>query len=380
MSDIVPTLKRIQSRALIAAIIGLLLCAGCLLQGLDRTLHAYLFGYCCIVSIALGCLGLLLLQYCVRGRWAAMLRRVFEAGALSLPAMLLLFIPIALGMTHIYEWTHWDAAHTKSGYLNPPFFLIRTAFYFAMWIGLALLLRKGSLKEDKDMRERRGLRTLSGPGLVLFVLTVTFAAIDWAMSLESEWYSTMYGVLAVVASGLSALALSILIFHALVPAANIHILQRDSNDFGNMLLVFVLLSAYVNFSQFLIIWSGNLPEEAVWYLRRSRGGWQWVAALQALAQFLIPFLLLLSRKIKGATSSLKPVALLLLAAHLIQWYWLIEPAFEEQALPSLGDVGAPLLLGGILLATTTAFLKRAPLIPENARELEVELSHAEEPA
>jgi len=221
---------------------------------------------------------------------------------------------------------------------------------------------------------------LSGPGLVAFVLTATFAAVDWTMSLEPDWYSTIYGVIAIVSGGLAALALSVIIFGALAPVANFALVEpeRYYNDFGNLLLVFVLLAAYVNFSQFLIIWSGNLPEEAVWYLRRSRGGWQWVAALVAATQFLIPFVMLLSRKVKNSAGNLKPVAVLLLAANIIEWYWLVIPAFEESALPGLAEFGAPLAFGGILLIGICAALKRAPLLPRNAPELAQEIGHVEE--
>lgn len=380
MSDAAEKLGRIQHRALIAAAAGVVLCLAGLAQGLDSVLHAYVFAFSYWIGVSLGCLGLLMLQYVASGRWGVLLRRIFEAGAMLMPLMLLLFIPIAAAIGRIYPWSHWENSHPRAAYLNPLFFVIRTAGYFAVWIGVAVLLRRGSLQADQGEQSRGGYRSLSGPGLVLLVLTSTFAAIDWTMSLEPDWSSTMYGVSVLVGGALAALALSVLFFGALARSSNMELQPSDFNDFGNLLLVFVMLSAYVNFSQFLIIWSGNLPEEAVWYLRRSRGGWQWVAALLALGQFLIPFLLLLSRRIKNNAASLKPVALLILAAHFLEWYWLVIPAFEERAVPRLADAGAPLALGGLFLAAFVAVIKRAPLLPRVAAEMQLEPPHSKEAA
>ncbi|HLX63177.1 MAG TPA: hypothetical protein VKX17_18040 [Planctomycetota bacterium] len=363
-------LNRLRRRALIVGAIAAVVCGLSLLQGADRVLHSYLFAFCNWTGIALGCMAILLLQYLASGRWGVLLQRIFEAGALTLPLMLLLFFPIAFLSNRIYPWVNWSnspeqALRQKAQYLNSTAFILRSAFYFGIWIGIALCLRRWSLAADSGANQAsEKMYKLSGPGLLIYVLTATFAAIDWTMSLEPEWTSTIYGLLVIVGQGLSAMALAVLLvgWLARVPPFEEILTARDFNDFGNLLMVFVLLAAYASLSQFLIIWSGNLPEEAVWYIRRSRGGWQWVVAILAAGQFLIPFLALLSRRIKGAPHSLMPVAILLIVVHVIEWYWLVMPAFERSAIPNVSDVAAPIALGGFWLAAMVYFLKQAPLL------------------
>ena len=386
-------LNRLQQYGVAAGAIGTVLSLLSLFQGLDRFMHSYLFAFCYWNGLGLGCMALLMLNYVAGGRWGAVTRRFLEAGALTLPAMFVLFIPIALGTRHLYVWalpgTKAGVASVhphKARYLTSEFFGLRGFFYFALWIAIAAMLRRWSLEEDKDEKDskdskdskdnkddkyksknlsgRDKLQYISGPGLIVYVLAASFAAFDWTMSLEPDWYSTIYGLVVIVGQGLTALVLCILSMRFLMRAAPLDqtVTRDDFHDFGNLLLVFVMLSAYMSFSQFLIIWSGNLPEESAWYIRRSQGGWQWIAAFLAGCHFLAPFLILLFRSVTYNAARLAGVAALLAATHLCQCYWWVMPSFDASAIPHLSDIAAPLALGGIWLIVFVHFLKRAPLL------------------
>jgi hypothetical protein len=370
-------LNRLQRTAAITLGVGVLLCIVSLFSGVDRFMHSYLFAFCFWNGISLGCVGLLMLLYVIGGRWGTLLRRVFEAAGMTLPMMLLLFLPIAIFSQHLYTWAtpqleHITSRPHKAIYLTTQFFSIRSIIYFLIWTGLAILLRRWSLNEDnKTDSGLVKLQMLSGPGLIIYVLSASFASFDWTMSLEPDWYSSIYGMLTIVGQGLSALILGILAMHCLSKTVLIQrtVSASDFQDFGNMLLVFVLLSAYMSLSQFLIIWSGNLPEESVWYLRRSHGGWQWVAAFLAACHFLVPFLILLFRGAKRNSNRLSGVALLLAFSHLCECYWLVMPSFDTNALPHLSDIAAPMAVGGYWVLIFAYHLKRVPLLSADALAL-----------
>jgi hypothetical protein len=375
MSEQSDRFRRIHFYGLIAAGLGAVLSIAAVIFESERFLHSYLFSFCYWTGIGAGCMALLMLQYLAGGRWGLLLRRIFEAAALTLPLMFLLSIPILLCMKHLYSWSLPGAldepkAHHKVAYLNPLFFTLRLIFYFVVWIVLAVLLRRGSVNSDKARNgaDLKRLSALSGPGLIAYVITTSFAAIDWTMSLEPEWYSTIYGMLVIVGQGLSGMALAVVVARLFIHMAplNREVTPGDFNDFGNLLLMFVMLNAYMSFSQFLVIWSGNLPEEAIWYVKRSRGGWQWIAAALAALDFLVPFVILLFREAKRNAIMLARVSLLLLAAHLLQTYWLVIPTFEPAAIPHLSDASAPLLIGGIWTIVFCRVLRQAPLLPATA--------------
>jgi len=364
-------LNRLQRYGLLAAMVGAGLSVVALYQGADRFLHSYLFAFCYWNGVGLGCMGLLMLNYVAGGRWGTVTRRFLEAGALTLPAMLVLFTPIALGTRHIYVWavestvavTAASLHPHKAGYLTSGFFVLRSLVYFALWIVSALMLRRWS-PDDRAEKNKYTLQYFSGPGLIVYVLAASFAAFDWTMSLEPDWYSTIHGMVSIVSQGLSALALCVLFLRYLMRAAPFDgvVTRDDFHDLGNLLLVFVMLSAYMSFSQFLIIWSGNLPEESAWYLRRSHGGWQWIAAFLTTSYFLAPFIVLLLRNVTYNASRLAGVAGLLAATHLCQCYWWVMPSIDSSALPQLSDVAAPVALGGVWLIVFIHFLKQAPLL------------------
>ena len=386
---------RYQQRALIVgAVFMLLLVAGAFLPtfggGVDQFFRSYLVGYVFWTGVTVGCLGLLMLQHLTGGAWGFAIRRVLEAGTRVLPLMLLLFLPIAIfGLTHLYEWMHINEVTeeplkriltAKKPYLNPMFFLIRAALYFAIWMGLMFLLNKWSAEQDRTAERQysRKMQKLSGPGIILFVLTVTFASVDWVMSLNAEWFSTIYGLLYVAGWVLSAFALVIAVMVYLATRKPLEGLIKAPHfhDLGKLLLAFVMLWAYFAFSQFLIIWSGNIPEETKWYLHRLRGGWGWVGIGLVILHFALPFVLLLSRDLKRNARRLATIAGLIFLMRIVDVFWLVAPEFNRAHFKfSWMDIVAPVAFGGLWLAFFSWQLSLRPLLPFNDPEFEEAIEH-----
>jgi hypothetical protein len=386
---------RYQQRALIVgAALMLLLAVGAFLPmlggGVDQFFRSYLVGYIFWVGVTLGCLGLLMLQHLTGGAWGLSIRRVLEAGTRVLPLMLLLFLPIAIfGLSHLYEWMHINDITEpavkkillkKQPYLNPLFFLIRAALYFAIWFGLMFLLNKWSAEQDRTAERQysRKMQMISGPGIILFVLTVTFASVDWVMSLNPEWFSTIYGLLYVAGWVLSAFALVIAVMVYLATRKPLEgVIQAPHfHDMGKLLLAFVMLWAYFSFSQFLIIWSGNIPEETKWYLHRLRGGWGWVGIGLVILHFALPFVLLLSRDLKRNARRLASIALLIFLMRMVDIFWLVGPEFSREHFRfSWMDLVAPLAFGGLWLAFFIWQLSLRPLLPFNDPNFEEAIEH-----
>jgi hypothetical protein len=272
-----------------------------------------------------------------------------------------------------------EAVGRKAAYLNTPFFLGRAAFYFLVWAVLAHVLSRLSARQDGGWTQAtaRRLRALSGGGLLLMGLTITFASVDWGMSLDPRWFSTIYGVLFMVGQALSALALCIVIVARLggEPPLARAVSAQVMHDLGKLLFAFVMLWAYVNLSQFLIVWSGNLPEEIPWYIARWRGSWRVVGVLLIVAHFALPFLLLLSRDVKRNATLLSGVAIGILAMRLVDLYWLVGAELHEHghAFHWL-DLAATLGIGGVWLHVFARELGAAPLLPVADPELEEALA------
>jgi len=272
---------------------------------IDQLLRSYLIAYLFWFGVALGCLPLLMLHHLVGGAWGFAIRRILEAATRTLPLMLLLFLPVLFGTHSLYEWSRAEIVardgilQAKHAYLNVPFFIVRAAVYFLAWITFASLLNRWSAEQDETGNPAliRRFQLLSAPGIVVYTLGISFAAIDWAMSLEPHWFSTIYGMLFIVGQSLAALAFVIPVAALLSesPPVSDFLTPDVFQDLGNLLLMFIMLWSYLSFSQYLIIWAGNLPVEIPWYVNRGRNGWQWVAAFLALVHFAIPFLLLLGR-------------------------------------------------------------------------------------
>lgn len=384
-----PGLMRIQRIALIAGVVAaVLLAVGAILISSERFFQSYLFAYLFWIGLALGSMAVVMLQHLVGGGWGLIIRRPLEAAAMQVVLMALLFLPIAFGMHEIYEWTHTEEVlldpilRQKQGYLNIPFFLIRALIYFGIWIALAYFLNKLSLKQDReyDPRRARRIRDISRGGLLLYGLTMTFASFDWAMSLEPHWFSSIYGLLFIVGQGLATMAFAVVVVLLLLmkrEAVAPLVTPRIIHDLGNLMLAFVMLWAYISFSQFLIIWSGNLPEEVTWYFFRLEGGWGWIPALLIIFHFVLPFLLLLSRRTKRTPRLLLTVALLILTMRLVDIFWIVKPAFHHEGFDiHWMDILAPIGIGGIWIAAFTWILGRRPLVPIHDPRLE-EIAHHE---
>lgn len=329
---------RIQKWALIAALVGSLLAAlGWYLSPI-AFFSAYLTAFLFWLGISLGCLAVVMIHHLTGGGWGMSIRRICEASYSVLPLLAVLFLPVLIGLPILYPWArpelieHDAILQGKQPYLNPQGFILRAVLYFAIWIASGFLLNRMSAGQDAagEYPRRRRLALWSGPALVLWVLTVTFASVDWSMSLEPHWFSSMYGVLYIAGWGVAGLAFAIvtlLLLRSYAPMSAMYNLSRQ-HDLGNFLLAFVMFWSYVSFSQYLIIWSGNLPEEIPWYINRSHGGWQAFPVALMLLHFLVPFLLLLSRQAKRIPRWLLSISLLLLVMRWVDLYWTVVPAFS----------------------------------------------------
>jgi hypothetical protein len=374
-------LARIERPALIGGGAALALTAVGGIFNPAQFFHSYLFAFLFCLGLGLGCLSVLMIHHLTGGLWGLVIRRVLEAGTRTIPLAALLFVPLALGLGWLYPWVHppagdavlREAVEHKHLYLNRGFFLLRAALYFAAWWALAYWMNRWSLASDEeaDPRLLSRMAGVAGPGLILMGLTITFASIDWAMSLDPRWFSTIYGILFMVGQALSALCLVVLVIAWIgdePPLAQV-IRPQTVHDLGKLMLAFVMLWAYVNFSQFLIIWSANLPEEIPWYLRRLRTGWRFVGLFLVLFHFAVPFLLLLSRPLKRDARWLARVAAALLAARLIDLFWLIGPEASPGGGVHWMDVIAPVGLIGLWLAYFLRQLRNRPLLPLGEPEI-----------
>jgi hypothetical protein len=367
------TLARLMRRTLVVGVIAAIVSAGVAFLYPKDFYPAYLVTFLFWLGISLGCLAISMIHHLTGGGWGIAIRRILESGASVVLLMAVLFIPIALGMGTLYRWSDPDYVagdeilERKVHYLNVGAFLIRAAIYFAVWSGCSLLLNVGTFTADSAVQERRQrwLSLVSGPGLILWGLAVTFAAVDWAMSLEAHWFSSMFGVLFMAGQAVSGFSLAVLVGVLLLrqPASPNVLTGARLHDLGNFLLAFVMFWSYVSFMQFLIIWEANLPEETPWYLRRREGGWQYVVGLLMVMHFLVPFLLLLARQVKRNVRRMLRIAMLLLVMRFVDLCWIVLPTFSERFyLPWPLLVTMP-AVGGLWLAAFTWRLSvRGPLI------------------
>ena len=375
-SDAADALDRLRRPAVLASLAGaVLLLLGLLVHrghGGSAFFQSYLFAYVFWTGLALGCFGLLMLQHLVGGAWGAVIQRPLEAGARLLPLMALLFLPLLLGMWTLYEWLDpaWREAHAgmsfKLWYLSAGGFVVRTVIYFVVWTVLVFVLNRWSAEQDRTGAAGppgsgrvlgRTMQLFSGPGLVLYVVTVSLAAVDWVMSLTPDWYSTIFGLLFVVGQVLGTLAAMVALLSLLTrsrPLAGVLSIGHF-HDLGNLMLAFVMLWAYVHFSQFLIIWSGNLAEETPYYYARTRTGWKYVALVLVIFHWLLPFVLLLWRRTKRNPGALAVVAVWVLVMRLVDLMWVIGPSFGGQGPHGHGSyAGAEAAAHGAVQATQAA--------------------------
>jgi len=371
-------LMRAEKVGLVVGLGGLLVSLVGLMLDRERFFQSWLIAYLFWLGPTLGSMGILMIQHITGGRWGVALRRTLEAGMKTLPLMALFFVPIVIGMHDLFEWSHADVvAHdpvlkAKTFYLNPQFFLVRAVFYFVVWFVVATSLSRWSIRQDAEPSPQvdRRLHFWSRGGIILYALTMTFASVDWAMSLEPHWYSHIYGVIFIGGQILTAMMLAIVVAVGLaqVPKVGDFVNAERFHDFGKLLLAFIMLWAYFALSQFLIIWSGNLPEETPWYLTRRAGGWQVLAVGLILFHFVAPFGLLLSRHVKRTPAVLGGVVLALLVMRFVDLYWLVAPSFQGTTFsPHWLDATTMAAIGGLWIAAFVRVLKPHPVLPLNDR-------------
>ncbi len=349
----------------------------------EQALRSWLLGFIFWAGIGLGSIGILLLQYLTGGAWGVVIRRVVEAGSRTLPIIILLFLPLAIGINDLYEWTHLPpddyAIKHRGWYMTVSGWLIRSAIYFALWGVMVYLLNKWSREQDaaNSYEESAGIlgtaTRFSGPTLVIYCLVVSFAVVDWLMTLDPHWFSTMWGLLFVAGWALSCFCFSVIILAYLSDKAPLNRVlgKRHFHDIGKLMLALTMVWAYFNFSQFLIIYSGNIPEETVWYLARTRGGWQVIGIILIIFHFAVPFLILLSRDIKRQPKRLAMLAGFILLMRVVDMFYIISPSHRIHPTGGYGisyqfsilDIVAPIAVGGIWLWYFFGELMKCPLVP-----------------
>jgi hypothetical protein len=374
-----PQVERLKTLGGVAGALGLAACAAGFAIDAGQFFRSWLFAFLFWSGIPIGCLSLLCVNYQTGGRWGAVIRRLLEAGTRTFPLLALLFLPIAAGLARLYPWAGPDAAHDeilqlKAAYLNVPAFLGRAALYFAIWIVLSRLLVKWSEQSDRGYDETlaRKRRMLAGGGLVVQALAITFMSVDWGMSLDPHWFSTVYGIWFMIGTVLSAMTFSVVLLATFADEAPFRgVLRKDEfHDLGKLTFAFLMFWAYISFTQFLIVWAGNLPEEIVWYLRRFEGGWEYLILAVALLQFALPYALLLSQDVKRDRRKLRAIAGWVLLMHAVELYWLVAPDAGPQhhgAARALHfhwlDLAAWLGIGGLWLLFFAQQLRARPLLP-----------------
>jgi hypothetical protein len=380
----VADIERPRSRALIAGGIGLAACAIGFFVNPEQLYRSWLIAYLLFLGIALGSMAMVMIQHLSGGGWGVF-RRIFEASSRTLPLLMVLFLPVLLGRGTLFPWTHPDHVQAdevlrhKAAYLNTTFFLIRAAVYFVGWWGIATLLSKWSQAQDRgDVAVNTRLQRLSGAGLVFYALTVTFAGIDWIMSLNPHWYSTLFGFLMMGGQGLAALAFTIVVAAFLFkhePLADV-LKPHHFHDLGKLMFAFVMLWAYFNFSQYLLVFAANLIEEIPYMTTRTTHGWQYLALFLTIFHFVVPWLLLLSRDLKRNPHRLVVIAAWMLVMRFADIYMLVSPEFASTGgnLHLLDgehvsyffvhwlDLAAPLAIGGFWVWMFFTQLRERPLL------------------
>lgn len=376
-----PRLDGYRRRALIVGVAGLAVTLFGYVSQQEQFYQSWLLGFSFWISVTLGCLMILFIHHLAGGRWGFAIRRMLEAGTQTWLLMAVAGIPVLLGMHSLYHWTHDEAidavlAH-KLPYLNEPFFLVRYGLYFVIWGVLSTLLVRWSRTQDRLQETWPTNRTqmLSGPGLVLLTLTGTFASVDWVMSLEPHWFSTIFSAIYLIGGGLATWSLAAIVGVCLArhePLSGLLTNER-LRDLGTFMLGFTMLWAYTSFSQLLIIWSANLPEEITWYYTRLQGGWVYLGYALIGFHFFVPFLLLISSRIKARLQILVTVACGLIFMRLVDLYWITAPAFKgggealvaPSAMPHWLDLTAPIGIGGLWLFVFFTQLKKGSIVPLN---------------
>ena len=375
------SLNRLQQRALAAGAVGLIVSFIGIAFDPRQFFISYLFAYIFWLGLTLGCFGVAMMHHLTGGRWGFATRRFLEAGFMTLPAFVILFIPLCFGLREIYPWAQTNLAAAeqvvgiKKTYLSLVWFIARAAFFFAIWLVMMFYLRRRSLEQDATIAPAPTIkmRALSGPGIVIFSLTATFAFVDWIMSAEPKWYSTIFPLVILIGQVLIAFSFVTILLAQFrnAPPFRDAVTTKHFHDLGNLLLAFVIFWTYVQFGQLLIIYSGNLPREIGWYLHRIAGGWQFLIGVIALFHFFLPFFLLLFRGNKLNVRRLACIAAMIFVIHVAEVFWMIEPSFfPNGAHVHWLDFTALIGLGGVWLAVFAVNLRRHALLPRNDPRIE----------
>jgi hypothetical protein len=363
-----------EKKAGIAGVVGLLFCCIAFIFDRNRLFQSYLFAFTYWSGFAIGGLGVLLLNNVVGGRWGVTARQLLIAAMRTLPLSLLLFLPLIIGMSEIYPWARPELVKNsaflqhKQGYLNLPFFLLRLVLYFGVWLFWGLRVNRMADRQDAtgDVTLKERMRAFSAPGLLIFVVTASFAYIDWILSTDVQFYSTIYGAMILIGDVLQTFALTILvlIFASGEDRFNGRINSQVLHDLGNLMFAFTIFWAYLSASQLIIVWPANLPQEIGWYLVRVRGGWKVLAVAVAMVMFVVPFLALLSQTRKRDPKRLVRVAIWILLARVVETFWIVEPTFRTKGFALYWtDFAAFVGIGGIWLYVYLGQLRRRPLLP-----------------
>jgi hypothetical protein len=369
---------KISRRSLVIGVVFSLIAVALAFTGPSEFYRAYLLGFMCWLGVALGSMAILMIRHLTGGGWGTVIRRILGAAMRTLPLLALLFIPVLFGIRRVYVWAQpLDNIADKhlrehleritQTYLTVNGFVVRAVFYFAIWNLLSFLLSKWSKQTDTPgAPDNSGrFKAVSGPGLILYGFTISFAAIDWIMSLDPSWISTIFGLIILIGEVLSAMCFAVVVERILFNYKPMsEMLKPDFvHDHGKWMLAFIMVWAYFSFSQWLIIWAGNLPAEITFYLKRLNGGWGWIGLILVLFHFAIPFVILLSRPFKRDIRKLVWVAILLLLMGYVDLFWIIEPNFSTHLSVTLADIVVPIAIGGIWLWFFFRNLASLPLLP-----------------
>ncbi len=354
----------------------------------EQFFQSYLFAFVFWVMVPAGCIAILMMHHLTGGWWGYPIRRLLEAGSRTFLLMGVLFIPLFFGLWHLYPWARPlevkadPVLQYKQPYMNSGMYIIRTIVYFAIFLLLAFLMNRWSERQDRtgDPRLVGRMEAMSGPGLILWGLVITYASVDWVMSIESHWFSTIYGMIFMIIAALAALCFVIFVLRMLSGDEPLKdcVAPAQYNDLGNLMLAFLMLWAYLSFSQFLIIWQGNLKDEIPWYKTRAFGGWGGIAVVLIVLHFGVPFLILLQRPLKSRLNRLAGVAAFVFCLSIIDIYWLVVPGFpNQQHGPYFHplDFLALIAIGGLWVAAFLWQLKRWPLLPQHDPRFEGVLEH-----
>lgn len=369
-----PGIDRLQRISLVAGIVCLALCGVELASDPAQFYRSYLIGFLLWCGVMIGSMAMLMLHHLAGGGWGYLIRRPLEAATRTWPLVGLMVIPILFGVHQLFPWAdpavvaHSEALRHKQVLLNVPSFIVRAPVYFLIWGAMITLLNRWSGQQDSsaDPSLLKKLQNLSGPGLVIFALSGTFAATDWVMSLQPEWFSSVFPGIVLIGWALSGIAFAILVISLLITTPPLSELAAPKylNDLGNMMFTFMLVWAYLQVGQLIIIWSGNLTEEIPFYVLRMTPGWEQFTILLAVFHFFVPFVLLLQRSMKRRVESLWTMAALLFLLRLVNMVWDVGPAFDTTGFRfHWTDWVAPIGIGGIWVAFFVRQLKRRPLLP-----------------